>query len=582
MIVKHGIAVSSGVAIGPALVYGAESFQIPRRFVRIDAVDAEIVRFRCALENVCREISSNEELASKLLGQQYGAIFSAHLQLARDPKLIHEIEELIRKRHFSPEFAASQVLRRYAKELQNLGNTYFRERATDLFDLERSVLRHLTGEQREELANLQENVVVLAHNLTPSETAKLDRRYVMGFVTEVGGVTSHTAILAGAFEIPAVVGVGNFLADVAGGQTVIIDGDHGEVIIEPDDECLARYRDHVARGRTIAARLLSLGTRASETKDHVRIQVLGNIEFPEEAEHCIERGADGIGLYRTEFLYLAALSERSEEDHFRAYRQVIETMNGRPVVIRTLDLGADKVPGAVADVFETGANPELGRRSIRLSLENLGLFKKQLRAILRAAVDGDVRVMFPLISSLMELRQAKMILRDVKEDLEEEGLPFQRDLRVGIMVEVPAVAILAEEFAREVDFFSIGTNDLIQYTLAADRSDPAVAKYYNSADPAVLRILRLVVSAGKAVGIPVTVCGQMSSDPKFVPLLVGMGLRQLSATPHAIPEVKEVIRNLTLAQAEDIAARALQFELARDVEGFLRGELKKICPDLAK
>jgi phosphotransferase system enzyme I (PtsI) len=582
MIVKHGIAVSSGVAIGPALVYGAESFRIPRRFVRIDAVDTEIVRFRCALENVCRDISANEELASKLLGQQYGAIFSAHLQLARDPKLIHEIEELIRKRHFSPEFAASQVLRRYAKELQNLGNTYFRERATDLFDLERSVLRHLTGEQREELANLQENVVVLAHNLTPSETAKLDRRFVMGFVTEVGGVTSHTAILAGAFEIPAVVGVGNFLADVAGGQTVIIDGDHGEVIIEPDEECLARYRDHVARGRTIAARLLSLGTRVSETKDHVRVQVLGNIEFPEEAEHCIERGADGIGLYRTEFLYLAALSERSEEDHFQAYRQVIETMSGRPVVIRTLDLGADKVPGAVADVFETGANPELGRRSIRLSLENQGLFKTQLRAILRAAVGGDVRVMFPLISSLMELRQAKMILRDVKEDLEEEGIPFQRDLQVGIMVEVPAVALLAEEFAREVDFFSIGTNDLIQYTLAADRSDPAVAKYYNSSDPAVLRILRLVVSAGKAIGIPVTVCGQMSSDPKYVPLLVGMGLRQLSATPHAIPEVKEVIRNLTVPQAEDIASRALQFELARDVEGFLRGELKKICPDLAK
>jgi phosphotransferase system enzyme I (PtsI) len=354
------------------------------------------------------------------------------------------------------------------------------------------------------------------------------------------------------------------------------------VIIEPDDECLARFRDNVARGRTIAARLLSLGTRASETKDHVRIQVLGNIEFPEEAEHCIERGADGIGLYRTEFLYLAALSERSEEDHFRAYRQVIETMSGRPVVIRTLDLGADKVPGAVADVFETGANPELGRRSIRLSLENQGLFKTQLRAILRAAVGGDVRVMFPLISSLMELRQAKMILRDVTEDLEEEDIPFARDLQVGIMVEVPAVALLAEEFAREVDFFSIGTNDLIQYTLAADRSDPAVAKYYNSADPAVLRILRLVVSAGKTAGIPVTVCGQMSSDPKFVPLLVGMGLRQLSATPHAIPEVKEVIRNLTLAQAEDIAARALQFELARDVEGFLRGELKKICPDLAK
>jgi phosphotransferase system enzyme I (PtsI) len=582
MIVKHGIAVSSGVAIGPALVYGSEDFRIPRRFVRIDAVEAEIVRFRCALENVCREIATNEQLASQMIGQQYGAIFGAHLQLARDPKLIHEIEELIRKRHFSPEFAASQVLRRYAKELQNLGQTYLAERATDLFDLERSILRNLLGEERQELSQLQEKVVVLAHNLTPSETAGLDRRYVLGFVTEVGGYTSHTAILAGALEIPAIVGVGNFLMDVSGGQTVIIDGDHGEVVIEPDDECLARYRHSEARARSVAARLLSMGARTSETKDHVRVRVLGNIEFPEEAVHCVERGADGIGLYRTEFLYLASLSERTEEDHYRAYRQVIETVGERPVVIRTLDLGADKVPGAMAEMFETGANPELGLRSIRLSLDNQGLFKTQLRAILRAATGGDVSVMFPLISSLMELRQAKMILEDVKEDLEEAGIPFRRDLKVGIMVEVPAVALLAEEFAREVDFFSIGTNDLIQYTLAADRSDPAVAKYYNSADPAVLRIVRLVVSAGLKAGISVTVCGQMSSDPKFAPLLVGMGLRQLSTTPHAIPEVKEMIRNLTLPQAEEIAARALQFDLARDVEGYLRGELKKICPDLVK
>jgi phosphotransferase system enzyme I (PtsI) len=296
----------------------------------------------------------------------------------------------------------------------------------------------------------------------------------------------------------------------------------------------------------------------------------------------VERGADGIGLYRTEFLYLASLSERTEEDHYRAYQQVIETVGERPVVIRTLDLGADKVPGAMAEMFETGANPELGLRSIRLSLDNQGLFKTQLRAILRAASGGDVSVMFPLISSLMELRQAKMILEDVKEDLEEAGVPFRRDLKVGIMVEVPAVALLADEFAREVDFFSIGTNDLIQYTLAADRSDPAVAKYYNSADPAVLRIVRLVVSAAMKARISVTVCGQMSSDPKFAPLLVGMGLRQLSTTPHAIPEVKEMIRNLTLPQAEEIAARALQFDLARDVEGYLRGELKKICPDLVK
>ncbi len=583
MIIKHGIAVSPGVAIGPALVLGSEDFRIPRRFVRVDAVESEVIRFRCALENVCREIAANEQLAQERLGRQYAAIFTAHLHLARDPKLIEEIETLIRRHHCSPEFAAAQVLRRHAKELQNLGNTYLAERASDIFDLERSILRNLLGEQREELASLKEKVVVLAHNLTPSETAALDKKHVLGFVTEMGGYTSHTAILAAALEIPAVVGVGSFLTDVSGGGTVVIDGDHGEIIIEPDEETLGRYRDTVERSRSVQQRLLSQGPRVSETKDGVRIQVSGNIEFPEEVEHCVERGADGIGLYRTEFLYLAALTERTEEDHFDAYRQVVESIGpNRPVVIRTLDLGADKVPSARGLAFDPGMNPELGLRSIRLSLSDQDRFKTQLRAVLRAGALGDVRVMFPLISSLMELRQAKMILEDVKEDLEEQRVPFRADIPVGIMVEVPAVALLAEEFAREVAFFSIGTNDLIQYTLAADRSDPAVAKYYNSADPAVLRILRLVVDAASRSGIPVTVCGQMASDPRFVPLLVGMGLRQISITPQAIPEVKEVIRNLTIPQAEEIAGRARQFELARDVEAFLRGELKKICPDLVK
>jgi phosphotransferase system enzyme I (PtsI) len=466
--------------------------------------------------------------------------------------------------------------------LQSLGNSYLADRATDLFDLERRILRNLLNEQREDLANLTDDVIVLAHNLTPSETAVLDRQHVLGFATEIGGVTSHTAILAGALELPAIVGVGHFLAEVSSGTLVILDGNHGELLIDPDEETVAKYRDAAERARVVAARMLSRGSRTAETKDKVRVHVLGNIEFPEEADHCIDRGADGIGLYRTEFLYLAGARERSEQEHFEAYRSVIERVGERPVVIRTLDLGADKVPGAMADEFDRSVNPELGLRSIRLSLDNLQLFKTQLRAILRAATAGQVSVMFPLISSLLELRQAKMILEDVKEDLTEEGLEFNASVPVGIMVEVPSAAIMSPEFAKEVDFFSIGTNDLIQYTLAADRSDPAVAKYYNSADPAVLRLIRMVVRAGAENDVPVTVCGQMSSDPKFVPLFMGMGLRTLSTTPLAVPEVKEVVRSLTIAQAEQIAATALELDLARDIEGFLRGELKRICPDLAE
>ena len=300
---------------------------------------------------------------------------------------------------------------------------------------------------------------------------------------------------------------------------------------------------------------------------------MGNIEFPQEVEHCLKRGADGVGLYRTEFLYLGSDHEPTEEEHYQAYCEVIRELGDRPIVIRTLDLGADKVPGDVAGFNGDCDNPALGLRSIRLSLRQTAQFKTQLRAILRAAVLGDVRIMFPLITTLLELRKARMILGDVVEDLEEEGIEFKRDVPVGMMVEVPAAALLADLFAREVDFFSIGTNDLIQYTLAVDRSDPGVASLYRSGDPSILRLIQTVTMAAKAQGIPVTVCGQMSSDPRFIPLLVGLGLRNLSVTPISIPEVKDVIGHLSAQKAEKIARHALTLDVARDVENYLRGEL---------
>lgn len=578
MLIKRGIAVSPGVISGPAFVLGAEDFRIPHRFVRVTAVESEIERFRAALDAVCEEIAGNEQLAAAQLGKQYGQIFAAHLQMARDPQFIDEIESLIRDKCYSPEFAASFVLRRNAKVLQNLGNTYLAERAADVIDLKKRILSHLLGERRQSLANLTTPVVVLANNLTPSETARLNKKYVLGFATETGGHTSHTAILAGALEIPAVVGVGAFLSDVSGGETVILDGNQGEVIIDPDETAHEKYLDSHARYLTVAQHREGLRSLKSETKDGVRIQLMGNIEFPEEAQHCVERGADGVGLYRTEFLYLKNDREPTEEDHYNAYCKVIKAFPDKPVVIRTLDLGADKVPGSISDHFHS-SNPVLGLRSIRLSLQNLPLFKTQLRAILRAAVHGDVRMMFPLVASLLEFRQAKMVVGDVMEDLEAEGIPFEREVPVGMMVEVPAAVMLAEDFAREADFFSIGTNDLIQYTLAVDRADPAVAALYRSGDPAILRLIRKVVEAGQKEHIPVTVCGQMSSSPMYVPLLMGMGLRQLSVTPHAIPELKEIIRQVTIPQAEQIAAHALTLELARDVESYLQSELKKICPD---
>ena len=579
MLQRRGIAVSPGVVSGPALVLGTEDFRIPQVFVSVDAVDTEVARFRQAVELVCDEIALNEQLATKQLGKQYGAIFAAHLMMARNPKLLSEIETLIRDRCYSPEFASSRVLRQYAREFQNLGDQYLAERAVDLFDLEKRILRHLLGERREELTHLTAPVIVLAHDLTPSETAKLDKKFVLGFATEAGGPTSHTAILAGALELPAIVGIGNFLSEVSGGELVILDGTHGEITIDPDADATSRYKDSAARLRTFSERLQQLRDIVPQTKDGTRIQIFGNIEFPDEIEHCTQRGADGVGLYRTEFLYLENDTEPTEADHYHAYSRVVHAMGDRPVVIRTLDLGADKVP-ASSPTPARALNPVLGLRSIRLSLQNLPLFKTQLRAILRAAVNGNVSIMFPLVSTLLELRQAKMILADVVEDLEDHGIAFQRDVPVGMMVEVPAAAVIADEFAREVDFFSIGTNDLIQYTLAADRSDLSVANLYCAGDPSILRLIEIVLQAGEKQGIPVTVCGQMSSDPKYLPLLVGMGLRQLSVTPHAIPNLKEIARHVTLADCEQIAAHARSLDTARDVDSYLRGELLRICPEL--
>lgn len=583
MLVKRGIAVSPGVAIGPAWLFGAERLRI-RHYTSKSAIDADITRFRAALDAVCIEIESNQKIANQQLGEQYGAIFGAHLLMARSPQLSDEIERLIREKINTPEYACKQVLERYAEVFRNLGNQYHAERAHDINDLQSRLLRHLLGKQRQELGDLEKPVIVLARNLTPSETASLKREFVLGFATEEGGPTSHTAILAGALEIPAVVGIGDFLSEVESSDKVIIDGNRGEVIINPVDSVLAEYLESQRKFRTNYAALETERTAEPITADGERIQMLGNIEFPGETEHCLERGADGIGLYRTEFLYLGVSAEPTEEDHYNAYCKVIQALGGREIVIRTLDLGADKIPSVGAH-HPVSANPALGLRSIRLSLQYLEGFKIQLRAILRAAVHGEpgsVKIMFPMISSLYEFRQAKMVVRDVMDDLDESGVHFQREVPVGMMVEVPSAAILAEEFAAEVDFFSIGTNDLIQYTLAVDRGDPAVSSHYRTGDPAILRLISMVVKAAENHKIPVTVCGQMSSDPKFLPLLVGLGIRRISVTPHAIPELKAVLRQLRIPQCKDIAAHSEWLGLSRVIDNYLQGELRKICPQLGR
>ncbi len=574
----QGIAVSPGVAIGEALVLDAEGFRIPERFVTRDAVEDELERLQRAISAAAEEIAENRDTVSRELGPTYGAIFAAHLEMLQDAQLREELEKMIRQEHYSAEYAVSRTLRRYAQVFQRLQSSYLAERANDIYDIEKRLLRHLLGQRREQLSHLTSPVLVLAHNLTPSETANLDRRFVQGFVTEVGGPGGHTAIVAAALEIPAIVGTGPFLTEVSGGDLVIIDGDNGLVILHPDEETLARYRHEVEQARSLAVRLQMLRDLPAETADGVRIALMGNIEFPYEVEHCIERGADGIGLYRTEFLYISSEKEPDEETHFQAYAEVVRAMGNRPVVIRTLDLGADKVPGVRRT--EDEQNPSLGLRSIRLALRNIPMFRTQLRAILRASALGNVQVMFPLISTLLELRQAKMILADVMEDLAERGVAFNRDLPVGMMVEVPSAVLLIDRFVEEVDFLSLGTNDLIQYTLAVDRTNKDMVELYNPTDPAVLKLIHMTIQAAREKDVPVNLCGQMSSNSVYTMLLLGLGLRQFSVTPSAIPEIKQVCRSVTVAQCEAVAQRALRMDNARNIRSYLKEELRKHVPEL--
>lgn len=577
MIRLQGIAVSPGVAIGEALVVDNEGFRIPRRFLPRDAIEREIQRLAKAIDETTAEINESRRRISERLGDDYGSIFSAHAQMVNDRKLRGELEELIRERHYSAEYSVSRVLRRYAKVFQSLEGAYMAERANDIFDIEKRLLRRLLGEKREELAQVSSEVLVLARNLTPSETAAMKPEFVRGFATETGGPGSHTAIVAEGLGIPAVVGTGSFLSDVSGGETVIIDGDEGLVILRPDEETLARYRHEVAEQKTLAAKLDELSDKPCETLDGERIQLLGNIEFPAETKLCMQRGVDGIGLYRTEFLFLTGDSIPTEEQHYAAYSEVAQAMEGLPVVMRTLDLGADKLPLFPAPDDER--NPFLGLRSIRLALKHVDVFRMQLRAILRASALGDVRVMFPLVSNVIELRRARMVLADAMEDLEEDGVEFDRNIKVGMMVEVPAAVVMMDHFVHEVDFFSIGTNDLVQYTLAVDRSNKDVAALYTSADPSVIRLVKMAVDAANAGGKPISLCGQMSGAPLYTMLLVGLGLRSLSVTPSAAPEVKRVVRSTTIDHCKNVAERVLTLESARDIKTYLREELSKLLPD---
>jgi phosphotransferase system enzyme I (PtsI) len=579
MRVLRGLAVSPGVAIGPALVLDPRGRRLPPRAIPAGAVAAELDRLEAGLADAKADAEAAEADARDRLGPQYAAILAAHARMVDDPTLRREARARIERDGIAAEHAVCEVLDSLAARLEGLADAHLAARAADVRDVELRILDRLAGgHPPDQLDQIVEPSVILAHDLTPSQTAGLDPRRVPGFATEAGGQASHTAIVAAGLEIPAVVGLGPFLAGARRCRTVIIDGDEGRVVLDPDAATLRRYRQAATARAARFADLARLADLPAETVDGVRLELQGNIEFPAEVEACLRLGAGGIGLYRTEFLYLNADHPPGEEEQLAAYATVLRALGGRPVTIRTLDLGADKLP-SLRRPAPAEPNPSLGLRSLRLSLRDPALFRTQLRAILRASALGDVRAMFPLVTTLAEFRQARALLDEVARELAAEGVPARAELPVGAMIEVPAAALMADKLAKEVDFFSIGTNDLIQYTLAADRTNEAVSGLYSAADPAVIRLIRQVVEAARPRGLPVNVCGTMGGEPLYVTLLAGLGLRQLSMPPHQIPEVRRVVRAIGLADAEALAAEVLAMDTAEEVLAALRSALLRAAPD---
>lgn len=579
MEIRRGIGVSIGYAIGEAFVFDREEYRISRRSISDKEVEPEIQRLARAAVAAAAEIRAQIEAMPRRLRDVAGSILEAQVRMLQDPHLLEEIAGEIRKERRTAEYAASRTLKRKMKVLEDQGAAAFAQRVlSDLVEFEKALLRNLLGSKREDISHLTGKVVIVAHDLSPAQTLGLDRSKILGLLTEVGGPTSHTAIVAKSLGIPAVVGVENVANDISGGDTVILDGTMGTVIINPDEGTLKRY-EATARNFVILEERLTKELRdlPAVTKDGTRVEMFANIESPDEIQAALDHGAEGIGLYRTEFLYLNHRFNPTEMDHVDAYRRAVKAVGRRRIIIRTVDLGADKIP---VDGLPHEDNPFLGTRAIRLCFEMPDMFKTQLRAILKTAGSGNVGLMIPMISSLAEVRQVKEIIEQVRGELRRAGEPAGEGIEFGIMVEVPSAAVMSDMLAPHVDFMSVGTNDLIAYSVAVDRKNERVASLYEPAHPAILRLLRQVIEAGARHKKSVSVCGEMSSDPVYTLLLLGMGLRNFSVVPTLIPDLKQVIRQVSIDEARAIADKAFTFDDARSTVEFLKEETRKRRPDL--
>jgi phosphoenolpyruvate-protein phosphotransferase (PTS system enzyme I) len=560
----EGAGVSPGVARGKIHVVRDDFDDIPRYRISPSQVTNEIGRFETALIQTRMQILEMQQRIAESIGTKDAAIFDAHLLVVEDRTLIDEVLRKLETDLCNVEWVFQEVATRYAETLNKIDDPYLRERALDIQDVTKRVIRNLQGKAPKTFLALSEPHILVAHNLTPSDTASMNREKVLGIATDLGSRTSHTAIIARSLNIPAIVGLHDVTAKLETGQHVLVDGTNGWLIVDPSPETVAQYAEIESRRARVVAQLKELRETSSTTRDGCHIVLSANIELPEDVDAVTANGAEGIGLYRTEFLYLNRTTLPTEEEQYETYRKVAERVRPDPLIIRTFDLGGDKLAPGTVDISDE-LNPFLGWRAIRFCLENIDIFKTQLRAILRASAAGNVKIMFPMISGLDELRRAVAVLTECKEELRGSKIEIGEKTEVGAMIEIPSAAISANVLASEVDFFSIGTNDLIQYALAVDRVNEKIAHLYEPTHPAVLRLLKMIVDAAKANNIWVGVCGEMAGDVALVPLLLGLGMDELSTGATLVPRVKRAVQSLALPECRELVEETLKLNTASEI-----------------
>ena len=577
-IILKGIPAAPGIVIGKAYIFGREDLSVEKHAITDDQVPLEISRFEDALIQTRQEIITLQKKIAQEMGSEHGEVFDAHLLVLEDRMLIEEVISRVKKEKVSVDFVFSEVLKRYAGVFSKIEDEYLKERISDINDVGRRILRNLLGKKRKVLSDLEEEVIIIAHDLSPSDTAMMHKKRVKGFVTDIGGKTSHTAIMAKSLEIPAVVGLEVGTERIKNGDQVIVDGSSGFVIVAPDPDTLKRYAVQEEKIRGLSATLISIKDLPAQTLDGRAVSLAANIEFPEEIPSVIQHGADGVGLYRTEYFYMNRKDLPTEDEQFEAYKNLATSFGDKPVIVRTLDMGGDKFISHFDVPKEM--SPFMGWRAIRFCLARPDVFKAQLRAILRASAFGNLKVMFPMISGLEELRKAKQMIEESKDELRANNIPFNNRLEIGAMIEVPSAALTCDLLAREVSFFSIGTNDLIQNSLAVDRTNEKIAYLYEPTHPAVLRLIKSIIENGHRSNIWVGMCGEMSSEPSAALLLLGMGLDEFSMPSASLLEIKNVIRSVTYVQAKQIANEALTLSTGTEIDTYIRNKLKEILPGI--